>query len=222
MADQLQELIYHVSHDLAAPIRQVNSFARLLQESEKEDVKEGVDTDQSKYLNYVVTQSQLAQDMLSALLELTRTNADQTNVTAMNLEEVVRAVTLGFEAVEFHIDIDTDTLIGVDPHLFARMMEALVQNVVDHVSTPEMWLHATTGDHMVTLHMRDNGPGLTEAEWQNYVVPFGRAKGHPDASGLGMGLTMACRIADVHGTQLQYQPTENGFGCSIEFTQLCE
>lgn len=70
----------------------------------------------------------------------------------------------------------------------------------------EVELHATAG--MVAIDTHDGGPGFENASRERGAEPFYSGR----TVGTGLGLTVARRLADLHGGGLQLQPADAGRG----------
>ena len=64
----------------------------------------------------------------------------------------------------------------------------------------------------VTVHVRDEGPGLSETP--NLFVPFFTTK----ANGTGIGLVLSRQIAENHGGTLTLQDRADRRGCEARLT----
>jgi signal transduction histidine kinase len=61
---------------------------------------------------------------------------------------------------------------------------------------PEVKVHLTEVDERIYVTISDNGPGIPASVRRTLFDPFVTA-GKPN--GTGLGLTLACRIAEEHG-----------------------
>ena len=94
------------------------------------------------------------------------------------------------------------------------------------VAAPPITLAATGDGHDVRLSVTDQGEGIAPAERERVLAPFYRldrartphAGGEPP-HGFGLGLTLARRIAEVHGGRIAVEPAtvEHGReqGCRV-------
>jgi len=117
------------------------------------------------------------------------------------------------------------TLQGNEP-----LISALLRNLVDNAlryspagAREELRLQAMDASTELKggwrLQVDDSGPGMSEAELQRLGERFYRVLGH-EASGSGLGWTIAQRIAELHGAVLQAGRSERlgGLQVSLSFT----
>ncbi|MBX9648629.1 MAG: ATP-binding protein, partial [Xanthobacteraceae bacterium] len=69
----------------------------------------------------------------------------------------------------------------------------------------EATIRLRTSPDLVTIDVEDDGPGISDAQKQNVLEPFVRgddARNMDDASGFGLGLSIANAIVLAHGGAL--------------------
>jgi two-component system sensor histidine kinase HydH len=90
--------------------------------------------------------------------------------------------------------------LAVDPDLIAQVLLGLVTNAAEAVAPGgHVELRARVEPAAVVLAVADDGPGVPEADRARVFEPFYTTK----ASGTGLGLAMAERIARAHGGELR-------------------
>ena len=97
------------------------------------------------------------------------------------------------------------------PSLIKRALGNLVDNAVLYGGSARLVVDDTP--YTVTLSVRDNGPGIPEAELARVFEPFYRleASRNRATGGTGLGLGIARNIARAHGGDLQLlNRTEGG------------
>jgi two-component system sensor histidine kinase HydH len=96
-----------------------------------------------------------------------------------------------------------DAELTVDPDLIAQVLLGLVTNAAEAVAPGgHVELRARVEPSAVVLAVADDGPGVPEADRTRVFEPFYTTK----ASGTGLGLAMAERIARAHGGELRVVP----------------
>jgi two-component system sensor histidine kinase HydH len=90
--------------------------------------------------------------------------------------------------------------LAVDPDLIAQVLLGLVTNAAEAIAPGgRVELRARVEPAAVVLAVADDGPGVPEADRTRVFEPFYTTK----ASGTGLGLAMAERIARAHGGELR-------------------
>jgi two-component system sensor histidine kinase HydH len=90
--------------------------------------------------------------------------------------------------------------LAVDPDLIAQLLLGLVTNAAEAVAPGgHVELRARVEPATVVLAVADDGPGVPAADEARVFEPFYTTK----ASGTGLGLAMAERIARAHGGELR-------------------
>ena len=113
--------------------------------------------------------------------------------------------------------------VSAHPDLVCMALRQVIDNGLKY-SAPatEMEVAAETGPDRVTIRVRDQGPGIPEAERERIFDRFYRRQSARDrVPGSGMGLYIAREIARAHGGDLW---VEGIFGSGAEFclTLPCE
>jgi PAS domain S-box-containing protein len=70
---------------------------------------------------------------------------------------------------------------------------------------------------MLQTTVTDAGPGIPAGEIDRVFDPFYRAAGSSSASGIGLGLTVCQRLAELHGGRISVRNLPGG-GCEFSFT----
>ena len=119
--------------------------------------------------------------------------------------------------LEERIDLRTELpRVSADPDLVCLALRQVIDNGLKY-SAPatEMEVAAETGPHSVTIRVRDQGPGIPEAERERIFDRFYRRQSARDrVPGSGMGLYIAREIARAHGGDLW---VEGILGSGAEF-----
>jgi two-component system C4-dicarboxylate transport sensor histidine kinase DctB len=94
----------------------------------------------------------------------------------------------------------------------------LLQNAIealDGIADPVITLGVQVRGKRVTIHVTDNGPGVTPAVQQRLFTPFTTDK----ADGLGLGLVISRDIVAAFGGELVLEPTSTGARFTIRLAK---
>ena len=212
-ADMLRrELIGNVSHDLRTPLAALQGYLETLL------MKEGSLTadEQRSYLTTALRHSERLATLVTELFELARLDSHETQVHAEPFalgelaQDMVQQFALAGEKkqVAFHLDVSQDLpFVFADIGLIARVLENLLQNALRH--TPERGMIticlAPQGPRVV-VQVTDTGEGISPEALPHIFERFYRAP-HPasPSSGAGLGLAIARRILEMHGSRLEVE-----------------
>lgn len=96
-----------------------------------------------------------------------------------------------------------------DEVLLAALIRNLVHNVVRHAGpATTMVVTVDQAAGAVRLSIEDSGPGIAPAERQRLNTGFSRLDSR--SPGLGLGLAICRKIAEVHGASIMLMPRKNG------------
>jgi two-component system osmolarity sensor histidine kinase EnvZ len=120
----------------------------------------------------------------------------------------VRASGRGGGSVE--VNVPEAVTVRVKPNAFGRLLANLVGNAVRYARTVSVTASVT--DHMLTLNVDDDGPGIPAAKRAEAFRPFVRLDNarNLDETGTGLGLAIALDIARAHGGDLRLEDSPKG------------
>ncbi|HMK65502.1 MAG TPA: ATP-binding protein, partial [Thermodesulfobacteriota bacterium] len=186
-----------ISHQIRNPLTSIGGFAlRLSREQTSRD-------DYQRYTQIIQTEAKRLEHILDRLVEFAR--VQPTPFVAYTLPEIFREAEkmVGRENSPTHWhdpNALADTILYGNPSLISRAVQCLVQNAVEACSdNPEISVTGEMKDHQVLVCVKDNGEGILPENFPFIFDPFFSTK----FNYLGMGLTLARRIAQVHNGQIQ-------------------
>jgi two-component system phosphate regulon sensor histidine kinase PhoR len=117
------------------------------------------------------------------------------------------------------IDVPDDIVALADDQQVTRVILNLVQNAIKF--TPDggtIWVAATLADEEdVQVCVKDNGPGIQEAEQSRIFERFYKADRARSRGGTGLGLAIARHIVEGHGGRIWVESVP-GQGATFCFT----
>jgi two-component system sensor histidine kinase ArlS len=199
-----QRFIANASHELSTPLTSISSQLEVAM-LRKRDADDYLKVMQSIYQD-VQHMSKLTQ----TLLEFAKASGSKggIEIDLIRMDEVV--LRLPSEVVKnnpkFQVKLEFEDLPEDEQKLLVFGNEALlftaIRNIVTNAckysadSTAIVKLKVTAAQ--ILIFIQDHGSGIPEAELTNIFQPFYRVDGNVQASGFGLGLSLAERIIKLH------------------------
>jgi light-regulated signal transduction histidine kinase (bacteriophytochrome) len=211
---------YTVTHDLRAPIRVVEGFARIL----KEDYGRALDRIGNDHLDRVLAAAARMNSMIDALLTLANLSAQPLARQPVNLSQIAGFVVDDLKRAsperQVEIDIAPNLVADGDPTLLRLVLENLLGNAWKYSArNPQARVQFSCdrqdGKHV--FHVVDNGTGFDMRNADRLFGVFQRLHSANDFPGTGVGLASVKRIVRRHGGEI-WAESEPGRGARFHFT----
>jgi two-component system osmolarity sensor histidine kinase EnvZ len=198
------EMLAGISHDLRTPL------ARLRLETEMSVP----DANARELMAADITQVDL---IIEKFLDYAR--PDDALLQSLPLAELTHACAQPFiarEDMQVQIDIPPDLHVTGDEIELSRVFANLLENARRHGRTPgeeitRVRIAATARNHVVTLRVRDYGPGAPPELLPNLTRPFYRGdSARTSATGSGLGLAIVNKVVQNMGGELEFLNSPNG------------
>ena len=217
---ELESFSYSVSHDLRAPLRHVDGFARIL----KEEYSPTLPEDAIRYLDRILEAATHMGQLIDDLLNLARLGRREMKREGVRIANVVKQAIaeLPSEAQERHIEWRIEPLpeMNCDAGLLKLVFTNLLSNAVKFtrkqpIAVIEIGARMTGG--VATIFVRDNGVGFDPRYADKLFGVFQRLHRHEDFEGTGVGLATVQRIIRRHGGEIWAESQVNS-GTTFSFT----
>jgi PAS domain S-box-containing protein len=195
---ELDAFAYSVSHDLRAPLRSLDGFAKIL----LEEAGPALDADARHYLDMVVASAGEMGRLIDGLLAFSRLGKQPMAVQPVEPDRIVRKVVEELRPLQQgrSVDIRMGRLPAcrADPGLLGQVYTNLLSNALKYTRTrPRAEIEVGWADG--AYHVRDNGVGFDMRHAGNLFGVFQRLHRAEDYEGTGVGLAVVQRIVQRHG-----------------------
>lgn len=218
---QLENFAYVASHDLKAPIRTINSFARLLQKR----LLSKLDEPSAEYLNFILSSSRQMGRLVDALLEYSRVNTQAYEFKMMDSMELVCDILLQIQAtikakravVEIHY---LPQEVRADYIKLKQLFQNLITNALKFHKPnqpPYLTIRCEEKLNFWQFSVADNGIGIRPNTFNRIFQLFGKLNSQSEYEGNGIGLAICKSIVEQHGGRI-WLTSEYGKGTTFYFT----
>jgi signal transduction histidine kinase len=219
--DEYRSFAYSISHDLRAPIRAISGFSQVLIDTPVSKLT----TEEQQYMYRIHRAAERMEEMIEALLKLSRISQGKLEVSQIDLSAMARSVfnELKQEHAQRVItfDVQKTALTNGDKILLRLVLQNLIGNAIKFTRDqefPAIKFSSSINENQFPVYcLTDNGVGFDAAQAKKLFYPFQRLHPEADYEGIGIGLATVQRIIHQHNGQIWAESTPNN-GASFFFT----
>ena len=221
LAQEMEDFAYSASHDLQAPLRTFEGYARWL----LEDYGDALDEMGRQLCEEIIDDALHMKKLLDGLLEYSRIGRLHTKPVAVSVEAVLERVQHDLQIEIF----DTKARITLPATLptvlypevrLNQIFTNLISNALKFTApgrAPEIGVDYETLPRHYRFFVRDNGIGIAPEHTERIFEIFKRLHTREEYPGTGAGLTIVKKIVESHGGQIGVSSTP-GEGSTFWFT----
>ena len=220
---ELDMFSYSVAHDLRAPVRAVDGFARMLEE----DYGGRLDAEGRRLLAVVRESCQRMGQLIADLLEYARLGRQPLRTRQVELEELVNQTMLelraGREARRIDFAVGRLGTVEADPVLLKQALANLLGNAIKFTrdrdpAVVEVGCRADARVEAAGVYfVKDNGAGFDMRQYDRLFGVFQRLHRAEEYEGTGVGLAIVQRVITRHGGRV-WAESAPGQGATFYFT----
>jgi signal transduction histidine kinase len=191
LIDDRTKMLAAISHDLRTPITRMRLRSEFIEDDGQRSRMLG-DLDQMR-------------SMLESVLSFLRNDRRLESMTLADIASTLQLITDQFTDMGHKVVYDgpQHAMATVRPDDLHRSVTNLVENAVKFGAETRIRLIAAP--EIMTIEVEDDGPGISDARKDTMMEPFVRgdeARNMDEASGFGLGLSIARSIVLAHGGEL--------------------
>lgn len=236
--EEVEAFVYIVSHDLRAPLVNLQGFSSELErscgaleaslrpvslpETTRRTVQTILSEDIAGALRYISASASKFQRLIDALLLLSRTGKQELRIEAIDVRALVDSTVMSLRQsiANSGAEVLVESLPAVNGDVTAigQVFSNLISNAIKYLQPGRPGRIAVGGqttDGHAHYWVRDNGAGIAASAQRRLFQVFQRF--HPNlADGEGMGLAIVKRIVERHGGKI-WAESEEGVGTAFHF-----
>jgi len=194
---EMESFTYSVSHDLRAPLRSIDGYAKILEE----DYGNCLDAEGNRLVEVITNNARRMGKLIDGLLDFSRIGRREIVRTKCDMNSLV-------QSVKYELVMENSSFIKIHPLLPCRadsaMMRQVWMNLLSNAikfsatgeSSIEVGSHADGNYHV--YYVKDNGVGFDMQYAHKLFGVFQRLHKANDFDGTGVGLAIAHRIIAKH------------------------
>lgn len=213
------EFLAVVSHELRSPIAAILLWEQVLRSP-------GLDADTVASALDAIHESAIGQALLiDDLLDVSRAVNGKLHID-QRVTSVARVITMAIDTARPHarqrqieivarLDPELGVVLG-DSRRLRQIFDNLLSNAIKCTDQGEISVTARQSADSITIDVCDTGRGIAPAFLPHLFEPFTQGDGSAAAGGLGLGLSIARWLVELHGGTLS--ASSEGVGRGAQFT----
>lgn len=215
---ELEAFSYSVSHDLRAPLRAINGYAKMLEE----DYGSLLDSNGKRLIGIVRENARQMGQLIDDLLSFSRIGRKELEKSMINLDQMARIIAEEINVIQPSATITIASLHPVwgDRTLIKQALFNYLSNAVKYsskVENPKVEVTSTIEDNSIIVSVRDNGTGFDKTYAHKLFQVFQRLHRQEEFEGTGVGLAIVARIIQKHDGKT-WAEGEPGKGATFYFS----
>ncbi|MDN3582952.1 response regulator [Mucilaginibacter flavus] len=202
--------IANMSHEILTPMNAILGFALLMEESEMND-------EQKQYMAAIRRSGEFLQILINNILDISKIEAGKvvlehkpidihdlvkTAVSLLKPEAVKKALSLNYK-----IDRMIPKLVLGDGIRLSQILLNLINNAIKYTACGSVFTDAyvvnNIGDIVwIEFSVQDTGMGIPADKQEKIFESFDQIKQNNQLGGIGLGLSMAKHLVDLHGGKI--------------------
>jgi PAS domain S-box-containing protein len=190
---ELEAFSYSISHDMRAPLRAMQGYARAL----LDDYEERLDPEARQYLDRISRASSRLDSLVQDVLAYSRVAKEEIALHEVDVERLIEDILSThpeFQAPQSRITVEKplDRVLGHEAYL-TQCVTNLLGNAVKFVPAgvvPEIRVGSERLDGKVRLWFEDNGIGIDPSHHERIFQIFGQVYPEKKFGGTGIGLAI--------------------------------
>jgi len=212
----LESFSYSISHDLRAPLRSIESFARILED----DFAESVGEEGRRIIRIIRGGSERMDQLIVGLLEFSRIGREPLDHDDIDMTALAEAAAAEVQALstgpQAHIEIAELPAAAGDATVIRQVWCNLIGNALKYSAKraePRIMIGGRIEHQEAVYQVKDNGAGFDMRYADKLFGVFQRLHRAEEFTGTGVGLAIVQRIVVRHGGRIWAEGAPDAGAC---------
>ena len=216
---ELETFSYSVSHDLRAPLRGIDGYARIL----NDHYSDKLDDYSKNALSTIISSAELMDVLIEDILSYAKVGKDSLDIRVISIKKIIDDILISHNITQQY----PNTTVVINPKLpklngdsrmISQLMNNLISNAIKYSSKkddPKIEIGFLEENDNVTYFVKDNGIGFNEEHRDKIFDVFKRLVGD-EFSGSGVGLAISKKVIEKHDGKI-WVTSKEGVGTTFFF-----
>lgn len=189
---ELEQFAYVASHDMKAPLRNIISFAQILQRK----IKGKIDEKDEKYLDHILSNGHQMNELIQGILNMSSIEKQEHFVlkeTDLNevLDKVKFNLSNDLKAKNVILEAEDLPVIMANQGQIIQLFQNLIENGIKYnrSETPKIVISKKREGKFLNLYFKDNGIGIAPQYYDKIFEMFKRLHSGYEFTGTGIGFS---------------------------------
>lgn len=205
--NELEKFAFIASHDLKTPLRNINSFLKLIERK----IKQGNTGDIPEYLEFASLNAKRMHNLIQDILEFSRVNTKEVALKQLDLDSVLKTALNNLQ--DLITSKNAEVNAGLLPNFLCNetqmilLFQNLIENGIKYNKSDKPVINIRLEEMPLEYHIyiEDNGIGIEQDYQEKVFEMFYRLHNQEEYSGTGIGLATSKKIAMYHGGGLSIE-----------------
>ncbi len=220
-------LIHIVAHDLKSPLNHIDGLINIIELSAS-----NLDNDQQDSIEHIKKSTQYLKKMITQILDVEAIDKKQVNIdlNAVDISDITKQIVseymveAGKKEINLYVNIDKALRLEADPMMLQQIITNLLSNAIKFSPKGKtIRIDLEEQKDKIELSIKDEGPGISEADMQKLFGKFQRLSAQPTGGehSTGLGLSIVKKYTEALNGQVWCESTVGNGACfKVQFKAL--
>ena len=216
-----EDFLRAVSHDLNAPLRNIDGMVTMLLRKHQTSLPEEV----IQRLDRIKHNVRVETDLIQELLDLSRIKSQREMMENVNVQDLVEELRLTFDndLRDHGIDLIIETRLPIirgERNRIRQVLQNLIDNAIKYMGSsiePQIRVGCLLKRDEAEFYVRDTGIGIKPEDMEKVFYVFRRGSNHGQVGGKGVGLASVKSIVEMYLGTIWVE-SRPGSGSTFRFT----